>query len=60
LGAKRKGEEEVVRVLLEAGANTDQSLTTDHRATPLVVSAQNGHEEVVRVLVEASANIDQV
>jgi ankyrin repeat protein len=47
-----------VRVLLEAGADTDQASTTDG-ATPLYISAQDGHFEVVRALVEASANVDK-
>jgi ankyrin repeat protein len=56
--AAYKGRKEVVRVLLDAGADTDQASTIDHGATPLFASAQNGNVEVVRALVEAGANID--
>ena len=46
----RGGEAEVVRVLVEAGADVDNA-STDCGATPLLVAAENGHEAVVRVLV---------
>ena len=45
-----KGHKEVVRVLLEAGADTDQASTTPlgDGATPLFISAGNGNVEMVR------------
>ena len=49
---------EVVRFLVESGANKDQG-TTDDGSTSLFIAVQNGHLEVVRVLVEFGANKDQ-
>jgi ankyrin repeat protein len=48
---------EVVRALMDAGANIDQDLIDG--TTPLYISAQSGHAKVVRELVEAGANVDQ-
>ena len=41
--------QEVVRFLVESGANKDQGRTFDG-LTPLSIAAQNGHREVVRFL----------
>ena len=49
---------EVVRLLVESGANKDQS-RTDTGATPLYIAAQEGYLEVVQFLVESGANTDQ-
>ena len=51
------GSLECVSLLIEAGAQTDQSATDG--ATPLYAAAQNGHLEVVRFLVESGAKKDQ-
>ena len=53
--AAEKGQLEVVRFLVESGANEDQG-TTDDGATPLYIAAEKGHLEVVRFLVESGAN----
>ena len=47
-----KGHVEVVRFLVESGANTDQGGC-------LCILAAQGHIEVVRFLVESGANKDQ-
>ena len=54
--AAQRGHLEVVRFLVEAGANKDQG-RTDTGATPLFTAAQNGHLEVVQFLVESGANM---
>ena len=56
--AALEGHLEVVRFLVESGANKDQGLTDDGR-TALFIAAENGHLEVVRFLVESGANKDQ-
>ena len=43
---------EVVRLLLEAGADKDAATTT-YGATALMSAAEEGHLEVVRLLLEA-------
>ena len=57
--AAQRGHLEVVRVLVESGANKDQG-KTDDGATPLFVAAHEGHLEVVRFLVEAGAKGQQM
>ena len=52
--AAQNGHLEVVRFLVESGANKDQG-TTDDGATALYIAAQTGHLEVVRFLVESGA-----
>ena len=51
--AARGGQEEVVRLLLAAGA--DPAATNKMGDTPLHVAAKGGHEEVLRVLLAAGA-----
>ena len=53
-----KGSLKCVHLLLEAGANKDQT-TTATGTTPLFMAAHKGHLEVVRFLVESGANKDQ-
>ena len=56
--AAEHGQEEVVRLLLEAGAICN--LATTHRGiTPLHLAAMNGHLEVLGTLLEAKASHDQ-
>lgn len=45
---------EVLRLLLEAGANHDNA-RTDTGTTPLHIATQKGHVEVVSLLSEAGA-----
>ena len=52
------GHLEVVRTLLEVGADKDKA-TTDTGATPLFTAAVIGHLEVVRTLLEAGADKDK-
>ena len=52
--AAQKGEVEVMRVLLEGGADANKA-ATNNGATPLVVAANIGHVEMVRVLLEGGA-----
>ena len=49
---------EVIRFLVESGANKDQGMTL-FGVTPLLMAACQGHLEVVRFLVESGANKDQ-
>ena len=56
--AAAEGHLEVVRLLVESGANKDQG-KTDTGSTPLHIAAAEGHLEVVRLLVESGANKDQ-
>ena len=58
LCAAAGGRFEVVRFLVESGANKDQALKTDG-ATPLLIAAVFGQFQVVRFLVESGANKDQ-
>ena len=56
--AAQNGHLEVIRFLVESGANRDRG-RTDTGGTPLFIAAQRGHLEVVRFLVESGANKDQ-
>ena len=57
--AAESGHLEVVRLLLQAGANKD---STNRRtgATALMVAANSGQLEVVRLLLDARADITEV
>ena len=52
--AAQEGHVEVVRLLLEAGADCNKA-RTDTGATPLQVAVEKGHVNVVRLLKEAGA-----
>ena len=54
--AAQEGHLEIVRFLLEIGANKDQA--EKDGTTPLHVAAGGGHLDIVRFLVEAGANND--
>ena len=54
--AAQSGHVEVVRLLLEAGA--DKDVADDDGATALMEAAYRGHVEVVRLLLEAGADKD--
>ena len=51
------GNEEVVRLLVEAGANKDAK-TLDLGATALIMAAENNNEAVVQLLLDAGADKD--
>ncbi len=55
--ASHKGRNEVVKLLVEAGADLNQ---TWHGITPLFQASQNGHAKVVKALVTAGADLNQI
>ena len=55
--ASQNGHLEVVRLLIDAGADKDKARTDG--ATPLYIACQNGHLEVVRLLIDAGADKDK-
>lgn len=56
--ASQNGHVEIVRVLLDGGADTE--IATSNAVTPLLVASSNGHAQVVKVLLKANANVEQV
>jgi ankyrin repeat protein len=58
LQAAQNGREDIVSVLLEAGASPDVIDGTGK--TPLILAARSGHAGVVRRLLEAGARLDLV
>ena len=57
-GASADGHVEVVRLLLEKGANINTAKVTSSGWMPLSGASANGHVEVVRLLLEKGADID--
>ena len=55
--AAMKDHTEVVKLLLEKGAEVNAKESTDS-ATALMMAANNGHAEVVKLLLEKSANVN--
>eukprot|EP00731_Ephydatia_muelleri_P035118 Em0098g4a len=55
-GASEKGHLDVVKTLLEAGANINQA--DKDNTTPLYVASQNGHHDVVQTLLGAGADVN--
>ena len=55
--ASEKGHLEVVRLLIEAGADMDKS--NRWYSTPLYIASEEGHLEVVRLLIVAGADKDK-
>jgi ankyrin repeat protein len=53
--ASYKGHIDVVRVLLDHGANVN---TTDKKDTPLISAYRGGHLEIMRLLLEHGADVD--
>ncbi|KAI0428831.1 hypothetical protein F5Y09DRAFT_275147 [Xylaria sp. FL1042] len=56
LWATQNGHEAIVKLLLEAGANTE--LQDDFGQTPLSWAAEKGHEAIVKLLLAAGANTE--
>jgi len=56
--AAAKGHEEVVRVLLEGGANTERSAGLKY--TALHLAAGYGHQHVCRLLLDWGAKVDSL
>lgn len=54
--AARKGHTEVVKTLLENGANINAQ--DEDGETALIVAAQNGHTETVKILLENGADVN--
>ena len=54
--AAERGHPEVVRLLLEAGASTDEICGRWTRLTPLGVAAREGHVQIVQMLLAAGAS----
>ena len=57
--ASRDGKVDVVRVLLEAGADVNKSTTGGDGHTPLTFASVYGEVEVARVLLEAGADMNK-
>jgi len=55
--ATRKGQSEVVKVLLQNKANVNVGTHTDG-STPLHIATRTGDAEVVKLLVENKANVN--
>ena len=58
--AATNGREEVARLLLEAGADTEWKDGDDFKPTALHVAAQTGYSEVVRILLEFGADMEAI
>ncbi|WP_449484962.1 ankyrin repeat domain-containing protein [Streptomyces avidinii] len=56
--AVRQGHGDVVRLLLEAGADGDQPLGDYRETTPLCMAAARGHTAVVEALLDAGVHPD--
>ena len=51
-----QNDEQVVRALVEAGANLEAQMKSGH--TALMLAAESGHEQAARDLINAGANVD--
>ena len=61
--ASFKGYEEVVRILIRAGADVNQAVPASKRGSaagmsPLILAVKNQSEEIVRLLTEAGADVN--
>jgi hypothetical protein len=57
-GAAMNGHTEVMRVLLDAGADANRA--SDNRLTPLMGCARGGHAGACRLLLERGARLDDI
>ncbi len=55
--ATRKGQQRVVRMLLDHGASTEVRNSTTGN-TPLIEAAQDGFEAVVQILIDHGADVN--
>ena len=55
--AASEGHTEVVKLLLDAGANADEPSMLN-RSSPLHIAVQNGHVDTVRVLIKAVTDVN--
>ena len=55
LFAAQAGDSEIVRALVDAGADIDRG--SDDGWTPLMIASQNGHDNTVDLLLDAGANV---
>ena len=61
--AVSKGQQDVVRTLIQAGADVDAGVQKGDSklptgTTPLIMAAQGGHEGIARLLIDAGANVN--
>ena len=56
--AASEGHTEVVKLLLDAGANADEPSMLN-RSSPLHIAVQNGHIDTVRVLIKAVTDVNK-
>jgi ankyrin repeat protein len=54
--ASHNGHLEVVKILLDAGADKDKEAATSEGCTPLQIASERGHFEVTKVLLDAGAD----
>lgn len=55
--ASKKGNIEIVDILLKSGADVDFEFK--NKRTALIFAAENGHKKIVKMLLEAGANLEQ-
>ena len=56
--AAREGHAEIVKTLLDAGADIDRACAR-WRLTPLLLAARKNHYEIVKLLLDAGAEVDK-
>ncbi|RWS26208.1 Poly(ADP-ribose) polymerase pme-5-like protein [Leptotrombidium deliense] len=57
--AVERGNIEVVRILLQSGADAEKTTAaTNDRLTPLMIAAQFGHIQIVKMLVEKGVDVE--
>ncbi|MBQ3824822.1 MAG: ankyrin repeat domain-containing protein [Spirochaetaceae bacterium] len=56
ISASENGKEEIVKALLEVGADVDQ--TDSDNNTALMKATENGHNKIVKLLIDNRADVD--